>query len=149
MGIFDFFKKKKVDEEQYLKTVLGEETIEDTKAIHSKPQSINDIYAQKKENFKKQFYEDTDAAKDLFDFIFKYSEYVVLYLNMMFRGNHSPIAAYETVNGDFIGYLFVAEDMSYNLSVEQVIEKMEIEFEKRIAENTISSWTIFYHSEFN
>ncbi|MDR3695067.1 hypothetical protein [Mucilaginibacter sp.] len=148
MGIFDIFKKKKKDDDQYLKSDLNEEKVETPTQSTT---SVNDSYSKNTEKsiVNRDAIDDVDASKELFDFIFKYSEYVVRYLNMMFQGNHSPIAAYEKNNGDLIGYLFVAEDMSYNLSVEQVIEKMEVEFEKRISDSAISSWVIFYHSEFN
>jgi len=148
MGVFDIFKKKKKDDDQYLKSDLNKEKVE----TPTQPTpSINDFYSKNAEKSiaDSDAINDVDAPKELFDFILKYSEYVVRYLNMMFQGNHSPIAAYEKTNADLIGYLFVAEDMSYSLSVEQVIEKMEVEFEKRISDNIISSWVIFYHSEFN
>jgi len=148
MGIFDIFKKKKNDDDQYLKSDLNEEKVETpTQPIPS----TNDSYSKNAEKsiVNSDAIDDVDAPVELFNFIFKYSEYVVRYLNMMFQGNNSPIAAYEKTTGDLRGYLFVAEDMSYSLSVEQVIEKMEAEFEKRISDNIISSWVIFYHSEFN
>ena len=148
MGIFDFFKKKNKEHNEYVAPDVNGN-------IASQPvqptTSINDSYAKnsEKEVIKNDVVVDTDAPEALFNFIFKYSEYVVRYLNMMFQGNNSPIAAYEKPGGELTGYLFIAEDMSYNLSVEQVIEKMEAEFEKRIANNVILSWVIFYHSEFN
>lgn len=148
MGIFDFLKKKKKDEDQFLKSDLNEEKVEKpTQPTTSKNDS--DSKKAEKSIVTSDAIDDVDAPIELFNFIFKYREYVVRYLNMMFQGNNSPIAAYEKTNGDLIGYLFVAEDMSYNLSVEQVIEKMEVEFEKRLNDNIISSWVIFYHSEFN
>ncbi len=147
MGIFDIFKKRKKGDDQHLKSDLNEERV---RSSTEPPLSINDSYSK---NAEKPIYSgnviDEDASVELFNFIFKYREYVVSYLSMMFQGNNSPIAAYEKVDGDIIGYLFVAEDMSYNLSVEQVIDKMEVEFERRINDNIISSWVIFYHSEFN
>jgi hypothetical protein len=148
MGIFDIFKKKKKEDDQYLKSDLNAEKVETP--IHP-TLSINDSYSKNAEKaiVNSDAIDDVDAPVELFNFIFKYSEYVVRYINMMFQGNHSPIAAYEKTNGELIGYLFVAEDMSYSLSVDQVIEKMEVEFEKRINDNVIFSWVIFYHSEFN
>lgn len=148
MGIFDIFRKKKKDERQYSKSDLNEEKVETPIQPAS---SINDSSSKNAEKsiVGSDVIDDVHAPVELFNFIMKYNEYVVKYLNMMFQGNNSPIAAYETNNGELIGYLFVAEDMSYNLSVEQVIEKMDVEFEKRISDNIISSWVIFYHSEFN
>jgi hypothetical protein len=151
MGLFDFLKKKNPSEESNLKADVTAEKPVAATAPPADGKSINDLYAQKPSERPQvnQSLTDPIAEKETFDFIFKYSEYVVRYLNMMFQGNNSPIAAYEKNNGELIGYLFVAEDMSYNLTVEQVIEKMETEFESRMAQGVILSWSIFYHSEFN
>lgn len=88
---------------------------------------------------------------ELFLLMQKYSAYVVNFIMMQSNGNYSPIAAYEKLDGEIIGYLYVMKenDESYNLSVQQTIVKMEEEFEKRISENQIKSYTIFYHSQFD
>lgn len=68
---------------------------------------------------------------------------------MQLQGNYAPIAAYEKMDGEIIGYLFIATDINYNLSAHEVIQKMESEFEKRLAQKSIRSYTIYYHSEGN
>ncbi len=47
------------------------------------------------------------------------------------------------------GYLFVAEDMSSPLTITEVVKKMEEEVEKRMADNKLISYAVFYHSAFN
>jgi len=85
----------------------------------------------------------------LFLLMQKYSAYVINFVMMQTNGNYAPIAAYEKLNGEIIGYLYVMKDESYNLSVQEVIIKMEEEFEKRMSGNQIKSYTIFYHSQFD
>ena len=150
MGLFDFLKKKRTTEDE----PIADKPIPSTLPTDA-GKSINDLYAQKNTQpadnkpIAPPPIADESAPEGLYRFIFKYGEYVVRYINMMLHDNQSPIAAYEMPNGELIGYLFIAEDFSYNLSVEQVIEKMELEFEKRMAAGSIISWTIYYHSEFN
>ncbi len=135
MGLFDFLKKNKKNE-----IIQSEEN--STPTIKHSGKSLNEIYAEKKNL---SSFENQDK---LFDFIKIYSEYIVRFIGMQIQGNYSPIAAYEKTNGEIIGYLYIAEDTSYNISIEEVISNMEIEFEKDADQNVINSYTIFYHSKF-
>lgn len=136
MGFFDFLKKNKKSD------ILQNEN-EPVSTIKHSGKSLNEIYAEK------QNLVSTENPDKLFDFIKIYSEYIVRFIGMQMQNNYSPIAAYEKANGEIIGYLYIAEDMSYNLSIEEVISNMETEFEKRLGENNIKSYAIFYHSKFN
>ena len=79
----------------------------------------------------------------------KYNEYTKLFVNMMANGNYAPIAAYEKPTGEIIGYLYSTEDMSYTLSVEEVITTMKKEFLERLNAESIKSYAIYYHSLFD
>ena len=78
----------------------------------------------------------------------KYKEYVVNFVSMQAQGNYSPISAYENNNGELTGFLFINSDDSYTLSVEEVLSRMGVSFEKKLAEGSIKSYAIFYHSQF-
>lgn len=69
---------------------------------------------------------------------------------MQQQGNFAPISAYEKPNGEIVGFLyfFSRDDESYTLSAQEVIGKMETNFEHKIANNKIKSYAIFYHSQF-
>ncbi|PIF33902.1 hypothetical protein CLU81_4530 [Flavobacterium sp. 9] len=140
MGIFDFLKKNKKAEIIDNKILETEENPVST--IKHSGKSMNEIYAEKLNNVS------IENPDKIFDFIKIYSEYIVRFMGMQMQGNYSPIAAYEKTDGEIIGYLYIAKDMSYNRSIEEVISDMEIEFEKRLSEKTIKSYTIFYHSRF-
>ena len=90
-----------------------------------------------------------NQASELFPLMKKYSHYVINFIIMQTKGNYAPIAAYEKPDGKIIGFLYLATDDSFNLSVQEVIVKMEEEFEKRLSEKQINSYTLFYHSQFN
>lgn len=135
MGLFDFLKKNKKNE-----IIQSEENSVST--IKHNGKSLNEIYAEK-QNFTKP-----EKQDKLFNFIKIYNEYIVRFIGMQIQNNYSPIAAYEKANGEIMGYLYIAKDMSYNLSIEEVISNMEIEFEKRLRQNLIKSYAIFYHSQF-
>ncbi|MBC8755538.1 hypothetical protein H2O64_12745 [Kordia sp. YSTF-M3] len=89
------------------------------------------------------------SASEVYKVASKYNEYTKLFVNMMVNGNYAPIAAYEKLNGEIIGYLYVTKDESYMLSVEDVIAAMKEEFASRLDTNTINSYAIYYHSLFN
>ena len=149
MGIFDFFKtKKKVHQEE--QSVLAENR--SALSGNSQPKkTINELYADRlNESTLSQptgIYQ--PASEEQFQLIYKYREYVVLFTSMMFRDNQSPIAAFEDTTNNLIGYLYVTKDMSFNYTVPEVLEMMEIEFERRMSAGTILSYVIFYHSEYN
>ena len=87
---------------------------------------------------------------ELFLSINKYSEYITYYIGMQTQGNYAPISAYEKLNGEIVGFLFVmGNDISYSLSAEQVINKMEERFEKQLVNKEILSYSILYHSQFD
>jgi hypothetical protein len=67
---------------------------------------------------------------------------------MQEQGNYAPIAAYENINGELAGFLYINVDDTYTLSSKQVIERMEADFEKKLSNQEIKSYTIFYHSQF-
>lgn len=85
----------------------------------------------------------------LFLSLSKYNEYIVRFIGMQQQGNYAPISAYEKSNGEIIGFLYIhGEDNSYTLSAEEVIERMEVNFERKLADNEITSYVILYHSQF-
>ena len=73
---------------------------------------------------------------------------MILFLSMMFKADYSPIGAYENQDGSLTGYLFVGEDKSYTFSITEVVKKMEIEFDRRKANEELFSYVIFYHSSY-
>ncbi|WP_222539489.1 hypothetical protein [Pedobacter polysacchareus] len=87
---------------------------------------------------------------ELFSFISIYNEYIVRFIEMQQQGNFAPISAYQNANAEIIGFLYFysGDDDSYSLSAQEVIHKMESNFEQKIANNEINSYTIFYHSQF-
>jgi hypothetical protein len=98
--------------------------------------------------FKKENNEVT--RNELFLSISKYNAYIVQFMNMQQRGNYSPISAYEDSAGEIIGLVYVMEDdNSYTLSVQEVISRMEISYEQKLAKNKIKSYVILYHSQFD
>ncbi|WP_276380553.1 hypothetical protein [Flavobacterium sp. H4147] len=135
MGLFDFFKKKQKIET----TEIEENTVS---SIKQSGKSLNEIYA------KKQNIEITKNPNEVFLLIRIYSEYIVRFIGMQLQNNYAPIAAYQKTDGEIIGYLYIAKDISYNLSAAEVISNMEIEFEKRLNEKSIKSYVILYHSNF-
>jgi len=82
-----------------------------------------------------------------FELISQYAEYLVIHIKNQKNNNYSPIAAYDDKNSGVNGYLYLAEDMSYNLSAEEVISKMHTEFQTRLASDKIKSYMIFYHGQ--
>lgn len=103
--------------------------------------------------FKKKENNETPKSEtpksELFLSLSKYNEYIVRFVGMQQQGNYAPISAYEKVNGEIVGFLYViGDDNSYSLSAEEVIEKMESSFKIKMANNDISSYVILYHSQF-
>lgn len=87
---------------------------------------------------------------ELFLAISKYNEYIVRFIGMQQQGNYAPISAYEKSSGEIVGFLFiVGEDTSYTLSAEEVINRMEANFEQKLKNKEIKSYVILYHSQFN
>lgn len=86
---------------------------------------------------------------DVYSLFSRYSEYLISFMGMQQQENYSPIAAYEKPGGEITGYLYIASDPRYNLSVSEVVAQMEREFEKRLAAGQLVSYTIFYHSSFD
>jgi len=82
-----------------------------------------------------------------YDLISKYSEYLIIHIRNQKNNNYSPIAAYDDKQSGINGYLYLAEDMSYNLSAEEVISRMHKEFQSRLDSNKIDSYMIFYHGQ--
>lgn len=81
--------------------------------------------------------------------LFRFREYIVLFMNMQMQGNYSPIAAFENPDGELTGFLYIVNDPGVDLSVQASIDKMEAEFTKRMAEGSVVAWAIFYHSGFD
>ncbi|MEN2399935.1 hypothetical protein GKZ90_0009115 [Flavobacterium sp. MC2016-06] len=143
MGIFDFFKKNKTKENEILENKIVENEEISASIIDRNGKSLNEIYAEKRE------IKNIEKPNALFESIKIYNEYIVRFIGMQMQNNYAPIAAYEKANGEIIGYLYLAKDMSYNLSIGEVVSNMKIEFEKRMNEKSIKSYAIFYHSKFN
>lgn len=86
---------------------------------------------------------------ELFALVARYQEYVMRYVNIQLNGSYAPISAYEKLDGELIGFLYIEdENNSYSLSAEEVITNMETRFEKKLSNNEIKSYTIMYHSQF-
>ena len=91
-----------------------------------------------------------EAATELFVSLSKYHEYIAKYLEMQQRGNFAPISAYENNNGEIVGFLYYGDDnTNYTLSTTEVINRMELLFNKKASENEIKSYIILYHSQFS
>jgi hypothetical protein len=128
MGLFDFFKKK----EQ-----------EPAPVSPPPPQEVNYSHLLPRQDISKA------AQDEAYAILQPYGGHIMLFLNMQLSGNFAPIAAYEDMNGEVNGFLYMAEDPTYNISVEETLEKMEEEFEKRMAEQSIRSYSILYHSRYS
>jgi len=86
---------------------------------------------------------------ELFLSISKYNEYIVRFVDMQQQGNYAPISAYEKSNGEVVGFLYlIGDDNSYSLSAQDVINRMETNFEQKLVSNEIKSYVILYHSQF-
>ena len=86
---------------------------------------------------------------ELFLSISKYNEYIVRFVGMQQQGNYAPISAYEKSNGEIVGFLYlIGDDNSYSLSAQEVINRMETNFEQKLVSNEIKSYVILYHSQF-
>jgi len=88
-----------------------------------------------------------NSPRSEFDFLFKYAEYLIIYIRNHSNGNYSPIASFENDQDELVGYIYLNEDDSYNISAEEVIEKMRLEFNSRLSLNKIKSYAIFYHTQ--
>jgi hypothetical protein len=143
MGLFDFLKRNKKKELQDDYNYDAPVVAENNPA--SAARSINDLYAAKQEP---QYIIPSQLQEEIFSVLHLYREYVVRFITMQLQGNYSPIAAYEGTDNELTGYLYIAGDTTYNLSVEEAISRMEVEFEKRLNEGVIRSYTIYYHSLF-
>jgi hypothetical protein len=126
MGLFDRFKKKDQEPEPALP-----------------PQEFNYSHLLPRQNLSKA------SQDEAYAILQKYGGHIMLFLNMQLGGNFSPIAAYEDMNGEVNGFLYMAEDPTYNITVAETLEKMEKEFEKRMAEQSIRSYSILYHSRYS
>jgi hypothetical protein len=106
------------------------------------------------DRFKKkdQSTESTNSAtpkEDLFLSISKYNEYIVRFIRMQQEGNYAPISAYEKKNGEIVGFVYtISDDGSYSLSAVEAITRMQSTFEQKLAEKSIKSYAILYHSQF-
>jgi hypothetical protein len=143
MGIFDFFKKKKTTPETEVPT-FRDDTKTETKALTDTvpTKTINDVYSEKQST-------SDDKAPDphqVYGLIYQYREYVIYFLELMSSENYSPFAAYESTNGDIIGFLFVGSDMSYTFTAQEAVERMGTELSNRLQERKINSYAIFFHS---
>jgi hypothetical protein len=93
--------------------------------------------------------ETIEQLPELFQEICKYSEYLVKFIKLQQQGIYSPISAYEDNNRKISGLLYLNSNSSYSLLANEVVNRMESRFEKKIHSNQIKSYTIFYHSKFN
>lgn len=92
---------------------------------------------------------DEPKSSALFSEISKYNEYTVRFIIMQQNGNYAPISAYEKLDGEISGFLYIAgEDKSYTLSAEEVVRRMEETFEQKLLQGEIKSYVIYYHSAF-
>lgn len=150
MGIFDFFKSKKKANQEEEATVIEDDSQKSPENLYSK-KSINETYADEfnKTGLSQSMDIVESGPTEQFQIIYEYREYVVAFVSMMFKGNNSPIAAYQNIENNLVGYLYVAEDMSFNYTVPETLNMMEVEFEKRMSAGTILSYALFYHSEYN
>lgn len=126
MGLFDFFKKKNEKENPPADTPPKPPVNPSPPTPEARP-----------------------VQNEVFLLIQQYNEYIIRFIGLQQQGNYAPIAAYEKENGEIIGYVYIAGDSSFTLSVEEVIEKMKTEFEQRMSDHKIKSYTIFYHSQYD
>ncbi len=99
-------------------------------------------------NFKRQLVS-TPESEALFNFLFKYREYIVKFAIMQMGGNFAPIGAFEKIDGSVDGFLYIIGDEEAEFSAQEAVTKMEQEFEQRLKAQSIKSYTIYYHSHFN
>lgn len=137
MGLFDFLKRNKTNQAQAEQNDYQQST------------SKHDVSENNTAGKEVLLKDEIQSSEELFKFVLKYSEYVVQFVSMMLHENYSPISAYENPDGNLTGYLFVGNDMSFSLSVTEVVKRMEEEFEKRIVNKELISYAIFYHSGFD
>lgn len=92
---------------------------------------------------------DQNLGNDLFHSLRRYSEYIMKFISMQQQGSYSPIAAYENRKGEITGFVYaMADDGTYTLSVEEVINSMNEKFENELSAGLIKSYVILYHSQF-
>lgn len=96
--------------------------------------------------FKKK--ETNDQPENLYAALRKYNAYIVQFIHFQQQGNYAPIAAYEGTDGTLTGFLFVNADEAYTLSVFEVVSRMEQELGSRLAQGSIKSYVVLYHSMF-
>lgn len=86
---------------------------------------------------------------ELYLSISKYNEYIVSFVRMHSQGNYAPISAYEKANGEVVGFVYTIDNEStYSLLAQDVVARMETNFEKKLASGEIKSYAILYHSQF-
>lgn len=95
-----------------------------------------------------RFKKKEDTSQNLFPAIRKYKEYIIHFIHFQQQGNHAPIAAYEGMNEEITGFLFVNGEETYTLSVGEVVTRMEHDLGKRLARGEIKSYVTLYHSQF-
>ncbi|WP_121809496.1 hypothetical protein [Mucilaginibacter kameinonensis] len=143
MGLFDFLRRKNQSKET--EKIAITEVPPHAAALKTQ---VIDAPPDPEINTNHYIDDRADGAEESFNFIFKYAEYVVRFLGMMFQGVTAPIAAYEKLDGELVGYLFIVGDDNYSLTAVQGVERMEAELNKRVDAGQIKSWVILYHSEF-
>ncbi len=112
MGLFNFFKKGKSKGEYQ-----SQRNPEENPATPLMEEPFSENYA----------------------FLKKYSNYFKIHRLNQGEGNFSPIAALEYLNGEITGQIYLASDVNYNMSAEEVIEKMRKELSERLNNNQIKS----------
>ena len=99
-------------------------------------------------NFKSQLV-GTPESEALFNFLYKYRMYIVRFATNQLNGNFSPIGAYEKSDGTIEGFLYYFKEQEIDFSAHEAVNRMRIEFEQRLRNQSIKSYTIYYHSQFN
>jgi len=101
----------------------------------------------KKEN--KEAQKPAEVKNELFLSVSKYNDYIVRFVDMLIQGDYAPISAYEKPNGEVAGFLYTGgDDNLYMLFADEVVNRMESNFEQKLANGQINSYVILYHSQF-
>ena len=90
----------------------------------------------------------TEEQNSLYSLLSKYNEYIVYFILLQQKGDYAP--AFETTSGEIEGLIYMNDEKGlYELSAEQVIQKMKEDFSKQLKRDKIASYIIFYHGYHN
>lgn len=88
----------------------------------------------------------TPESSALFQLLHPYREYIITFVTMMTKGSYAPIGSYEMEDGSIRGFLYVPGDAKVDLTPREAVNRMRIEFDKRLREHSLRSYIIYYHT---